>query len=73
MLGAALQGFGGTPGPEMSPTRLTVPDMNEPLSRYNITVTVGCPGGHLPDPAAFAAVANRAAWTCGVPELGHWS
>ncbi len=48
-------------GPEMSETGLTVPDMNEPLSRYNITVTVGCAGGHLPDPAAAAA--SQAAWS----------
>jgi hypothetical protein len=34
--------------PEMSDTGRTVPDMNEPLSRYNVTVTVGCDGGELP-------------------------
>jgi len=46
----------------MSETGPTVPDMNEPLSRYNITVTVGCDGGCPPDPAAFAAAADQAAW-----------
>ena len=47
----------------MSETGRTVPDMNEPLSRYDITVTVGCDGGYLPEPAAFAAAAHRAAWS----------
>ena len=37
--------------------------MNEPPSPYNITVTVGCDGGCLPDPAAFAAAAGQAAWS----------
>jgi hypothetical protein len=36
--------------------------MNEPLSRYNITVTAWCDGGYLPGPAAFAAAADQAAW-----------
>jgi hypothetical protein len=36
--------------------------MNEPLSRYDVTVTVRCDRGYLPDPAAFAAAADRAAW-----------
>ena len=36
--------------------------MNEPLSRYNITVTAGCDDGYLPDSAAFAAAADQAAW-----------
>ena len=36
--------------------------MNEPLSRYNVTVTVACDGGSGPDPATFAAAAGRAAW-----------
>ena len=48
--------------PEMSVTALTVPDMNRSLSRYNVTVTVGCDGGYLPDPAAFAVAADQAAW-----------
>jgi len=37
--------------------------MNEPLGRYNVTVTVGCDGGYLPDPAAFAVAADQAAWS----------
>jgi len=37
--------------------------MNEPLSRYDVTVTAGCEGGSLPDPAAFAAAADQAAWS----------
>ena len=36
--------------------------MNEPLSRYDVTVTVACDGGSRPDPATFAAAADRAAW-----------
>jgi hypothetical protein len=36
--------------------------MNEPLSRYNVTVTVACDGGSGPDAATFAAAADRAAW-----------
>jgi hypothetical protein len=39
-----------------------VPDVNEPLSRYDVTVTVRCDGRSLPDPAAFAAAADQAAW-----------
>ena len=35
--------------------------MNEPLSCYNVTVTVGCDSGSLPDPAAFVAAADQAA------------
>jgi hypothetical protein len=49
--------------PEMSQTGRTVPGMNEPLGRYTVTVTVGCDGGDLPDPAAFAAAADQAAWS----------
>ena len=61
----AFQAFGSTSisSPEMSETALTVPDMNEPLSRYDVTVTAGCEGGSLPDPAAFAAAADQAAWS----------
>ena len=40
-----------------------MPDLNEPLSRYTVTVTVGCDGGYLPDPAAFTAAADQAAWS----------
>ena len=47
----------------MSETGRTVPDMNEPLSRYDVTVTVGCDGGYCPDPAAFAVTAGQAAWS----------
>ena len=36
--------------------------MNEPLSRYNITVTVACDGGSSSDPAAFTGAADQAAW-----------
>jgi hypothetical protein len=54
---------GSISGPEMSQTGRTVPGMNEPLSRYKVTVTVGCHGGSCPDPAAFAVAANQAAWS----------
>jgi hypothetical protein len=46
----------------MPETGHAVPNMNEPLSCYNITVTAGCDGGYPPDPAAFAAAADQAAW-----------
>ena len=36
--------------------------MNEPLSRYDVTVTVACEGGSRPGPATFAAAADQAAW-----------
>ena len=62
VLSVAFQGLGSISRPEMSETGLTVPDMNEPLSRYNVTVTVRCDGGCLPDPAAFAVAAGQAAW-----------
>ena len=62
VLSEAFQGFGSISSPEMSETGLTVPDMNEPLSRYNVTVTVGCDGGSRTDPAAFAVAADQAAW-----------
>ena len=45
----------------MSETGRTVPDMDEPLSRYDVTVTVAYGGSH-PDPAAFAAASDQAAW-----------
>ena len=35
--------------------------MNEPLSRYDITVTIAC-GGSRPDLATFATAADQAAW-----------
>ena len=37
--------------------------MNEALSRYDVTVTVGCGSDSHPNPAAFAAAANQAAWS----------
>jgi hypothetical protein len=40
-----------------------VPDINEPLSRHTVTVTVGSNGGYRPDPAAFAVAADQAAWS----------
>ena len=54
---------GSIAGPEMSETGLTVPDLNEPLSPYDVTVTVRREGGSRPDPAAFAAAAEQAAWS----------
>jgi hypothetical protein len=39
---------------------LTVPDMNKPPRRYDVTVRVARDDGHPPDPAAFAAAASRA-------------
>jgi hypothetical protein len=37
--------------------------MYEPLSRYNVTVTVSRDqDGQLPDPVAFAVAADEAAW-----------
>ena len=35
--------------------------MNEPPRRYDVTVGVAKDDGHLPDPAAFAVAASRAA------------
>ena len=35
--------------------------MNEPLIRYNVTVTVARDGGYLPDPAEFSVAAEQAA------------
>jgi hypothetical protein len=58
----ASQGFESISIREMSETGRTVPDMNEPLSRYDITVTVGCDGDSRPDLAAFAVAADQAAW-----------
>ena len=39
-----------------------MPDMYEPLSRFDVTVTVGCEDSAGPDPATFAVAADRAAW-----------
>ncbi len=45
----------------MSYTTFTVPDMNEPPSRYDVTVRVAKDDGRQPDPAAFAVAASEAA------------
>ena len=46
----------------MSHIPLTVPGMSKPPSRYDVTVRAVSDDGHpLPDPAAFAAAASRAA------------
>ena len=47
--------------PEISFTAPTVPGIEKPPSRYDVTVRVGKDDGHQPDPAAFAAAASRAA------------
>ena len=47
--------------PEMSHTALTVPFMNEPPRRHDVTIRVAKEAGHLTDPAAFATAASRAA------------
>jgi hypothetical protein len=62
MLGVALQGFRSVCRPEVSEIGLIVPDMNEPLSRYNVTVTVRRDGCSRPGPAALTMVAEQAAW-----------
>ena len=46
----------------MLDTGLIVPGMYEPSIRYNVTITVACEGGQVPDPVAFAAAASQAAW-----------
>ena len=45
----------------MSDTALTVPGMDEPPSRYDVTARVASDDGAQPDPAAFAAAARQAA------------
>jgi hypothetical protein len=46
----------------MSHITPTVPDMDNPPGRYDVTVRVDRDDGHfLPDPAAFAVAASRAA------------
>ena len=47
--------------PEMSHTTFTVPHMNEPPRRHDITIRVAKEAGRHTDPAAFAAAASRAA------------
>lgn len=46
----------------MSDIGLMVPDMYEPPSRYNVTITISREGGRLPDPISFAMAADQAAW-----------
>ena len=45
----------------MSHITLTVPGMNKPPGRYDVTVRVAGDDGHSPDPAAFAVAASQAA------------
>jgi hypothetical protein len=46
----------------MSHITLTVPDMDTPPGRYDVTVRVDRDDGHpFPDPAVYAVVASRAA------------
>jgi hypothetical protein len=45
----------------MSDTGLTVPGMTELPRRYDVTITVERDGGDHPNPAEFAAAAERAA------------
>jgi len=45
----------------MSRTTLTVPGMDKPPSRYDVTVRVAKDDGHPPDPATFAVAASEAA------------
>ena len=47
--------------PRMSDTGFTVSGMIEPVSGYDVTVTVDRDGGYLPDPAEFAVAAGQAA------------
>jgi hypothetical protein len=69
VLSGAFLGFGSIASPEMSQTGHTVPDTNEPLSRYTVTVTAGCDGGYRPGPAAFTVAAERTAWSRSAGEL----
>ena len=41
---------------------LMVPGMYEPLSRYNVTVTISADDGQIPDLISFAEAADEAAW-----------
>jgi hypothetical protein len=45
----------------MSHLTLTVPGMNRPPGRYDVTVRLARDYGHPADPAAFGAAASRAA------------
>ncbi len=57
----AAAGWRARSRPEMSYTTLTVPGMNEPPSRYDVTVRVARDDGRQPGPAAFAVAASQAA------------
>ena len=60
-VGTSLAGD-GQPAPEMSHITPTVPDMDNPPSRYDVNFRVDRDDGHpFPDPAAFAVAASRAA------------
>ena len=63
-IGTSLAGDGQR-APKMSHITLTVPGMNNPPSRYDVTVRVAVrvagDDGHPSDPAAFAVAASRAA------------
>jgi hypothetical protein len=58
---ATLLAVAGQRAPRMSHITLTVPGMNKPPGRYDVTVRVAKDDGHSPDPAAFAAAASQAA------------
>jgi len=45
----------------MSHAVYTVPGIEKPPSRYEVTIRVAKDDGHQPDPAAFAVAASRAA------------
>jgi hypothetical protein len=47
--------------PEMSYTTRTVPSMNEPPRRHDITIRIATEPGRQPGPAASAVTASRAA------------
>jgi hypothetical protein len=51
----------GQRAPKMSHITLTVPGMNKPPSRYDVTVRVAKDDGHPPGPVAFAVAASGAA------------
>ncbi len=57
----AAGGWRARSRPEMSYTTLTVPGMNEPPSRYDVTVRVAKDDSRQPDPAVFAVAASKAA------------
>jgi hypothetical protein len=46
----------------MSDIGLMVPGMDEPPTRYDVTITVAREDGQRPDPVTFAAAARQAAW-----------